>query len=59
MARTTEQHSSRSTAAADEAVTAEHLVHGLIAIANGPDYCLCGGTWPCDRQEGRLESQPR
>jgi hypothetical protein len=24
-----------------------HAVHGLIAIANGPDYCLCGNHWPC------------
>jgi len=24
-----------------------HPVHGLIAIANGPDYCLCGNLWPC------------
>ncbi len=24
-----------------------HLTHGLVAIANGPDYCLCGLTWPC------------
>jgi hypothetical protein len=23
------------------------LPHGLVAIANGPDYCLCGETWPC------------
>jgi hypothetical protein len=27
---------------------AAHLVHGLVAIANGPDYCLCGGQWPCE-----------
>jgi hypothetical protein len=27
--------------------TARHAVHGLIAIANGPDYCLCGNHWPC------------
>jgi len=32
--------------------TVEHLVHGLVAIANGPDYCLCGATWPCSRREG-------
>jgi hypothetical protein len=24
-----------------------HEVHGLVAIANGPDYCLCGNLWPC------------
>jgi hypothetical protein len=24
-----------------------HAVHGLVAIANGPDYCLCGNVWPC------------
>ena len=24
-----------------------HVMHGLIAISNGPDYCLCGQTWPC------------
>ncbi|MBR7833594.1 hypothetical protein KDL01_09975 [Actinospica durhamensis] len=24
-----------------------HPVHGLVAIANGPDYCLCGNLWPC------------
>lgn len=28
----------------------QHLTHGLVAIANGPDYCLCGHTWPCDRR---------
>ena len=22
-------------------------VHGLVAIANGPDFCLCGNAWPC------------
>jgi hypothetical protein len=27
-----------------------HLTHGLVAIANGPDYCLCGHTWPCDKR---------
>ena len=27
-----------------------HAMHGLVAIANGPDYCLCGRTWPCDRR---------
>ncbi|MBS2962289.1 hypothetical protein KGA66_04475 [Actinocrinis puniceicyclus] len=25
-------------------------VHGLVAIANGPDYCLCGRTWPCEQR---------
>jgi hypothetical protein len=25
-----------------------HVMHGLIAISNGPDYCLCGQTWPCE-----------
>lgn len=34
-------------------VAVEHLVHGLVAIANGPGYCLCGTNWPCDRREGR------
>lgn len=24
-----------------------HAIHGLVAIANGPDYCLCGNRWPC------------
>jgi hypothetical protein len=24
-----------------------HAIHGLVAIANGPDYCLCGNVWPC------------
>jgi hypothetical protein len=27
-----------------------HQTHGLVAIANGPDYCLCGHTWPCDKR---------
>jgi hypothetical protein len=36
-----------------ETVLVEHLVHGLVAIANGPDYCLCGGAWPCARREDR------
>jgi hypothetical protein len=27
-----------------------HALHGLVAIANGPDYCLCGRTWPCERR---------
>ena len=35
----------------------DHLVHGLVAIANGPDYCLCGTTWPCARREDR-DAQP-
>lgn len=26
---------------------AAHPIHGLVAIANGPDYCLCGNVWPC------------
>ena len=26
---------------------ARHQIHGLVAIANGPDYCLCGENWPC------------
>ena len=26
---------------------ARHAIHGLVAIANGPDYCLCGNFWPC------------
>lgn len=24
-----------------------HAIHGLVAIAKGPDYCLCGNLWPC------------
>lgn len=28
-------------------------IHGLVAIANGPDYCLCGQNWPCARQVER------
>lgn len=35
----------------------EHLIHGLIAITDGPDYCLCGTTWPCPRREDR-DAQP-
>ena len=31
----------------DDARIARHAVHGLVAIANGPDYCLCGNPWPC------------
>lgn len=27
-----------------------HPIHGLVAIANGPDYCLCGNHWPCRPQ---------
>jgi hypothetical protein len=27
-----------------------HALHGLVAIANGPDYCLCGRTWPCEKR---------
>jgi len=27
-----------------------HVAHGLVAIANGPDYCLCGHTWPCGKR---------
>lgn len=27
--------------------SAHHAIHGLVAIANGPDYCLCGNVWPC------------
>jgi hypothetical protein len=27
--------------------TDPHAIHGLVAIANGPDYCLCGNHWPC------------
>ena len=33
-----------------EALHAMHALHGLVAIANGPDYCLCGRTWPCSRR---------
>lgn len=29
---------------------APHDLHGLVAIANGPDYCLCGRTWPCEKR---------
>ena len=43
------------TGARTATATVEHLVHGLVAIANGPDYCLCGATWPCSRQEGRVD----
>jgi hypothetical protein len=32
-------------------VATRHAVHGLVAIANGPDYCLCGNHWPCRRPE--------
>ena len=28
-------------------ILSRHAVHGLVAIANGPDYCLCGNPWPC------------
>lgn len=28
----------------------KHTLHGLVAIANGPDYCLCGRTWPCEER---------
>ena len=59
MARTTEQHSDQPASARGEAVTAEHLVHGLIAIANGPDYCMCGATWPCAREVEPGAAQPR
>lgn len=27
-----------------------HALHGLVAISNGPDYCLCGRTWPCEKR---------
>jgi hypothetical protein len=30
-----------------QSTTARHAIHGLVAIANGPDYCLCGNHWPC------------
>lgn len=32
-------------------VAARHAVHGLIAIARGLDYCLCGNVWPCPCRE--------
>jgi hypothetical protein len=32
-----------------------HVTHGLVAIANGPDYCLCGRTWPCDERVDETE----
>lgn len=37
--------------------TAEYSVHGLVAITDGPDYCLCGSTWPCSRRPGQ-DAQP-
>lgn len=58
MASTDERHSDRMSPAGNEADAIEHLVHGLIAIANGPDYCMCGATWPCARQEDRRADQP-
>jgi hypothetical protein len=30
-----------------DAPISRHAIHGLVAIANGPDYCLCGNLWPC------------
>ncbi len=27
-----------------------HTLHGLVALSNGPDYCLCGRTWPCENR---------
>lgn len=27
-----------------------HVAHELVAIAQGPDYCLCGNTWPCEKR---------
>jgi hypothetical protein len=47
-AATSATYSNRSDCAAT--VESLHLTHGLVAIANGPDYCLCGHTWPCDRR---------
>ena len=47
-AATSAAYSDRPECAA--AVESLHLTHGLVAIANGPDYCLCGHTWPCDRR---------
>ena len=35
-----------------------HAVHGLVAIANGPDYCLCGNFWPCRPEAGLSELNP-
>jgi hypothetical protein len=26
------------------------VAHELVAIAQGPDYCLCGNTWPCEKR---------
>lgn len=46
-----------SRAATAEPMPGEHLIHGLIAIADGPDYCLCGTTWPCPLREDR-NAQP-
>lgn len=33
-----------------ETATASYVVHGLVAITDGPAYCLCGSTWPCTRR---------
>lgn len=27
-----------------------HAIHGLVAIANGDDYCVCGNVWPCAKR---------
>ena len=59
MATAAEQNFDPTTATTQEAVAAEHLIHGLIAIAKGPDYCLCGSTWPCARLNEQQETQPR
>ena len=50
--RPTTENSAPSAACGGHVVPGEplHLTHGLVAIANGPDYCLCGHTWPCDRR---------
>jgi hypothetical protein len=50
--RPTAETGAPPTARAEQAApgAALHLTHGLVAIGNGPDYCLCGHTWPCDRR---------
>ena len=35
---------------------AAHPIHGLVAISNGQDYCLCGNFWPCRPDENRTPS---
>ncbi len=40
-------HAAETCLALDEA---PHAMHGLVAISNGPDYCLCGRSWPCEKR---------